>query len=176
MKCSNPNSSRLSGHLRHQRSASLKLNDDERFLEHDRYTRAKRALDQRRSRLLSFPKSGFGIPAEFIKSLKQQLTIVEVIESTGTPMRRTGRSYVGHCPFHDDRTPSLVAWPEEGCWRCFGCDSKGSDSIAWMQTYGGLSFREAVGALAALSGLSVPNRTSKRRGVTLNAKTVRRAS
>jgi len=51
---------------------------------------------------------------------------------------------VGHCPFHDDKTPSLVVSPEKNLWHCLGVCQEGGDIINWMMKSQGVSFRHAV--------------------------------
>ncbi|MBU1751056.1 MAG: hypothetical protein KKA73_25515 [Chloroflexi bacterium] len=61
------------------------------------------------------------------------------------------------CPFHGDRTASLVINPNGTTWRCFGCDA-GGDVIEWLRLRRGLDF---MGAVAAL-GLDVPGDGGRR--------------
>ncbi len=121
-------------------------------LEHEQ---ASKALARRRLAKLSFPKPTFGITRDYLRDLKERVNIVDVITDLGTPMRRAGRSYVGICPFHDDREPSLVAWPEDGGWKCFGCGI-GGDIITFTQAFARLGFKDAVYAIAARYGVPMP--------------------
>ncbi len=50
-----------------------------------------------------------------------------------TEMKRSGKSWKGRCPFHADRTPSFVVWPESRGWRCFGACAEGGDVITLYQ-------------------------------------------
>ena len=49
-------------------------------------------------------------------------------EEVAQMLRRTGKNYIGFCPFHENtRTPSFVVFPDSGTWRCFGQCSEGGD-------------------------------------------------
>ncbi|WP_232494933.1 CHC2 zinc finger domain-containing protein [Novosphingobium kaempferiae] len=66
-------------------------------------------------------------------------------------LRKTGREYVGLCPFHQETTPSFTVVPEKGFWHCFGCSAHG-DALRFLQEAQGHSFMDA---LAALDGETV---------------------
>jgi DNA primase len=70
---------------------------------------------------------------------------VEEIVGRYVALRRSGRRYVGFCPFHDDRrTPSLVVFPESSRWWCFGACNAGGDVFDFVMQAEGISFLEAV--------------------------------
>jgi hypothetical protein len=66
-------------------------------------------------------------------------------------LRPRSRSLVGLCPFHDDRNPSFVVWPDRGRFRCFGCGVAG-DVLTWTQMIQRCTFRDAVSYLAGRCG------------------------
>lgn len=57
--------------------------------------------------------------------------------------RKMGKTFVGKCPFHDERTGSFTIFLDKNTWRCFGC-STGGDSIDFIQLRDNISFIEAV--------------------------------
>jgi hypothetical protein len=59
-------------------------------------------------------------------------------------LEKRGADHVGCCPFHDDKTPSLVISPDKNLWRCFGACDVGGDPIAWVMRREAVSFRHAV--------------------------------
>ena len=59
-------------------------------------------------------------------------------------LEKRGADHVGRCPFHDDKTPSLVITPAKNLWRCFGACDAGGDAIAWVMKCEGVSFRHAI--------------------------------
>ena len=60
---------------------------------------------------------------------------------------RQGGSFVGQCPFHEDRTPSLSVKAAENYWHCFSCD-RGGDAIAFVKEHLGVDFQQAVEEIA----------------------------
>jgi len=55
-----------------------------------------------------------------VDEVKAQLDIVDIVSQT-VKLRRTGKNYIGFCPFHSNtRTPSFVVFPDTQTWRCFG--------------------------------------------------------
>lgn len=53
-----------------------------------------------------------------------------------------GQNYVARCPFHQDRTPSLVVFPATQTFHCFGCRAHG-DALTFLMKIENLTFREA---------------------------------
>jgi len=64
-------------------------------------------------------------------------------------LTRQGANLVGKCPFHDDRTPSLVITPATNLWHCMGACNTGGSVIDWVMKTDGVSFRHAVELLRA---------------------------
>ena len=60
------------------------------------------------------------------------------------PSRSMGQTCIGRCPFHDDRTPSLVVTPAKNLWHCLGACQAGGTVIDWVMKAEGVSFRHAV--------------------------------
>ena len=67
----------------------------------------------------------------------------------GVEFKPTGANLVGRCPFHDDRTPSLIVTPSTNLWRCMGKCNVGGSTIDWVMKTRGVSFRLAVELLRA---------------------------
>ena len=65
-----------------------------------------------------------------IDDVKQRLDAVELI-GRYVELRKAGTIYKGLCPFHSERTPSFVVYPDRGTWHCFGsCGTGGDISIS----------------------------------------------
>ena len=94
---------------------------------------------------------------ETIDRVRDSADIVEVV-SAYTELRRQGERFVGLCPFHEERTPSFSVKPAEGFYYCFGCEA-GGDTIRFVQEKEGLSFPDAVEALADRFGVEVERET-----------------
>jgi DNA primase len=90
---------------------------------------------------------------ETIERVRETADIVEVV-SQHTDLRRQGERFVGLCPFHDERTPSFSVKPAQGFYYCFGCEA-GGDTIRFVQEKEGLSFPDAVEALADRYGVEI---------------------
>ncbi len=84
------------------------------------------------------------IPEEEIERLKEEVSLQRLVELAGVELRRQGKDLVGRCPFHDDRTPSLVISPAKNLWHCLGACQAGGSVIDWTMRSEGVSFRHAV--------------------------------
>lgn len=90
--------------------------------------------------------------------IKERLDIVEII-SASVPLRKSGRSYVGFCPFHPNtRTPAFTVYPDTQSYHCFGCKASG-DVFTFLMQRQGLEFRDALEQLAARAGVRLEERT-----------------
>jgi len=87
--------------------------------------------------------------------IKARIDAVEFI-SRYVPLQRAGRSYKARCPFHEERTPSFVVFPESGTWRCFGACSTGGDLFSFLMQKENMDFREALQTLAQEAGVQLP--------------------
>jgi len=77
------------------------------------------------------------------EGLKRSIDIVALFEGFGVRLEKKGSSFMGLCPFHDDKNPSLSVDREKGVYHCFGC-GEGGDAIELVKKVKGLGFREAV--------------------------------
>ena len=78
-----------------------------------------------------------------LEALKARLDIVSVIENYGIVLKKAGHNLKACCPFHDERTPSFMVYPDQNRFQCFGCQAKG-DTLDFIMKFEGISFREAV--------------------------------
>jgi len=89
-----------------------------------------------------------------VDEIKDRLNIVDVI-SENVKLRRSGSSYSGFCPFHDNkRTPALAVFAETGTWHCFGC-GEGGDVFSYLMKREGWDFRETLEYLAKRTGVQL---------------------
>jgi len=84
------------------------------------------------------------IPESEIERLKLQVSVVRLVEAAGIALKPHGKDRVGRCPFHQDRTPSLIVSPKTNLWHCMGACQMGGSSIDWVMKFEGVSFRHAV--------------------------------
>jgi DNA primase len=101
------------------------------------------------------------IPQDFIDLVRSSTDIVGVI-SQYVPLKATGASFKGLCPFHSEKTPSFHVNPERQIFHCFGC-GQGGDAFKFLMLYEKLSFVEAIEQLASRAGLKVPRTSSASR-------------
>ncbi|MDZ7658006.1 CHC2 zinc finger domain-containing protein [Fodinibius sp.] len=64
-------------------------------------------------------------------------------------LKRSGHSYKGKCPFHDEKTPSFSVTEGKGIYKCFGC-GEGGDAVNFIMKMEGLDFIEAIRHLAGM--------------------------
>lgn len=94
------------------------------------------------------------LPDGFLDELKTRIRPSDLIGRT-VALKRQGREFAGLSPFKKERTPSFFVNDEKGFYHCFASQEHG-DVITWLQKTQGLSFMEAVEALAAEAGMDVP--------------------
>lgn len=90
----------------------------------------------------------------FMDELKSRSNLEE-LASAYTNLKRRGRTLVGLCPFHNEKTPSFTVYPEDNSFYCFGCGA-GGDIITFVEKIENLDYMEAVRFLAQRAGLTVP--------------------
>jgi DNA primase catalytic core len=84
------------------------------------------------------------IPEQEVERLKKEISVQRLAEARGIKLVRHGADLIGKCPFHDDRTPSLVITPAKNLWHCLGACNAGGTAIDWVMRANGISFRHAV--------------------------------
>jgi DNA primase len=94
-----------------------------------------------------------GIVTEDIERVRSSTDLVALV-SEKVALRRVGTRWVGLCPFHGEKTPSLSVNGELGFYYCFGCGARG-DAISFLRETEHLDFVTAVEALAGRAGVSV---------------------
>lgn len=93
------------------------------------------------------------ISPETIARVKERTDIVALIAET-VRLTRRGRSFVGLCPFHQEKTPSFHVSAERGRYHCFGC-KEGGGAVDFVMKTEGCTFPEAVRMLAERAGIEV---------------------
>ncbi|SKA75695.1 DNA primase [Clostridium sp. USBA 49] len=93
------------------------------------------------------------ISEEIIQKVKDSNDIVDII-SENVKLRRSGKNYIGLCPFHNEKTPSFSVSQEKQIFRCFGC-GEGGNVITFIMKYKNLDFIEAVKYLAERANIEI---------------------
>lgn len=88
-----------------------------------------------------------------VAEIKERLSIQDII-SPYVKLRRAGRSLVGLCPFHKEKTGSFHVSPERGTWHCFGC-GLGGDGFSFIEKIEGVDFKGALKLLADKAGVVI---------------------
>lgn len=94
------------------------------------------------------------IPDDKKEEVRYAADMVDVI-SDHVKLRRSGRGFVGLCPFHNEKTPSFNVTPDLGIYKCFGCGA-GGDVFNFVMEMEGVGFSEAVRSLAERYGVDIP--------------------
>ncbi len=97
-----------------------------------------------------------------VDEIKERLDIVEVI-SAYVPLKKAGRNYKGLCPFHSEKTPSFVVFPETGTWHCFGACGTGGDLFTFIMRKENMTFGEALRFLANKAGVTLEPPSERKR-------------
>jgi len=93
-------------------------------------------------------------PPAFLDELTARNPIEDVVGQY-VSLKRSGANLFGLCPFHGEKTASFSVAPDKGIYYCFGCH-KGGSVINFQMEIEGLSYPDAVRALARRAGMEVP--------------------
>lgn len=93
------------------------------------------------------------IPREIVEAVRERTDLVEVV-GRHVKLQKRGGSYLGLCPFHQEKTPSFHVVPHKQFFHCFGCQASG-DAFKFLMEIEGLSFTEAVRELAGPAGVEI---------------------
>ncbi len=88
------------------------------------------------------------------KSIDSVMAAVRIEEVVGdfVSLRKQGQDYVGICPFHDDKNPSMHVSPRLGIYKCFVCDAAGNP-VKFLMEHEKMSYPEAIEYLAKKYGI-----------------------
>lgn len=88
-----------------------------------------------------------------VDQVRARLDIVELI-SERVVLKKAGKTFKGLCPFHTEKTPSFIVFPDTGRWHCFGCGA-GGDIFGFVMQSQNLGFAESLQLLAARAGVEL---------------------
>src|SRR5437660_7422272 len=91
--------------------------------------------------------------SSLIENIKTKVDLVDEVGLV-VHLQKSGKSFKGLCPFHNERTPSFYVFIESQTWRCFGCH-EGGDVFTFVEKQQGLEFWDALLYLAEKAGVEV---------------------
>ncbi|WP_165000319.1 DNA primase [Anaerophilus nitritogenes] len=98
---------------------------------------------------------------ELIEEIKERNHIIDVV-SRYVPLKKSGSTYKGLCPFHHEKTPSFVVSEEKQFYHCFGCGQSG-DAIHFVMQMEHIDFIDAIHMLGDWAGISIEEYTTSDR-------------
>jgi len=94
------------------------------------------------------------IPNDQLERIKSEVSLLDLIRRQGYEVSKQGKDYALLCPFHDDKTPSMMISQTKNVYHCFGCGASGT-VVDWVMKTQGLSFRHAVEVLKKEASLTM---------------------
>lgn len=95
------------------------------------------------------------ISDSFLQELRVKNDINDII-SGYVSLKKRGSTYIGLCPFHNEKTPSFTVYPDTQSFYCFGCGA-GGDAVTFIRRIENLDYLDAVKLLAQRAGLQMPD-------------------
>lgn len=105
---------------------------------------------------------------EIIQKIKEENDIVDIVSEVVT-LKKTGKNYLGRCPFHNEKTPSFTVSSEKQIYKCFGCGEAGN-VISFVMKTRNMAFPEAVKLLGEKVGIVVDDADSPGKSSATNEK------
>jgi len=90
---------------------------------------------------------------DIAQQVKEKIDVVDFL-SKYLKLTPAGKNFRAICPFHKEKTPSLMVSPDKQIWHCFGCGS-GGDVIKFLMLYENLEFFDALKVLAEKAGMNL---------------------
>jgi DNA primase len=100
------------------------------------------------------------IPEDKVLEIKNAADIVDIVSEV-VRLKKSGKNFLGLCPFHAEKTPSFSVSPEKQIYHCFGC-GVGGNIFSFLMKNDGLAFPEAARTLARRYGVDIPTKSLTR--------------
>jgi len=89
-----------------------------------------------------------------VAEIRERIDIIDLVQGYVPSLKKAGRSFKGLCPFHQEKTPSFVVFPDSQNFHCFGC-GKGGDLFTFYMLVENIEFRDALRDLAGRAGVTL---------------------
>ena len=96
-----------------------------------------------------------------IDDVKARLDIVDVVSQYAS-LNKSGRNFKALCPFHTEKTPSFLVFPDRQSWRCFGACATGGDAFSFVMRVENLDFGQSLRLMADRVGVNLPERSQEK--------------
>ena len=103
------------------------------------------------------------MPDQTLQDIKDRLNIADVL-SGYIQLKKSGVNFKAACPFHNEKSPSLMISTQKQIWHCFGC-GEGGDIFGFVMKYENIEFRDALKLLADKAGVKLPEYRPKDQNV-----------
>ena len=104
---------------------------------------------------MCFLMSDFGLNS-VLNLMKERVSLSRIVRQD-VVLQKKGREFVGHCPFHNEKTGSFFVNDDKGTFYCFGCGASG-DIVEYLMRKRGIQFMQAVEILSEMSGIKIPEK------------------
>jgi len=94
-----------------------------------------------------------GVSDHTIDRIRDAVNIVDLV-GRYVNLKKSGRNYLGLCPFHKEKTPSFSVSPEKQIYHCFGCGS-GGNVFSFLMEFEKINFFDALKRLAEETGIEL---------------------
>jgi DNA primase len=91
---------------------------------------------------------------DVVSEIRDRIDIVDLVQGYVPSLKKTGANFKGLCPFHNEKTPSFIVFPDSQNFHCFGC-GKGGDLFTFYMQLENVEFRDALKDLAARAGVEL---------------------
>lgn len=103
------------------------------------------------------------IPQHTIDQILDRTDIVDLIGQR-VKLKKTGRTYSGCCPFHQEKSPSFHVYRDKQYYHCFGCQANGN-AIRFLMDHDQLNFIEVMKQLSSQTGIDLPKEQADRKNL-----------
>lgn len=94
------------------------------------------------------------IPQHTIDQILDRTDIVDLIGQR-VKLKKTGRTYSGCCPFHQEKSPSFHVYRDKQYYHCFGCQANGN-AIRFLMDIDNRNFVDVMKELSSHAGVELP--------------------